>query len=81
MPLIIPHDQINENTLLGIIKAYVLSEGTDYGQVEYDIDTKIKRVMDQLKSSKAFVAYDEAEETATIVTAEKAIKLGISTKA
>lgn len=66
-PVVIPIDVLSESALEGIIKEYVLREGTEYGQTEYSFEQKIEEVHRQLASGAAKVLYDAISETCTIV--------------
>lgn len=74
MPLLIPHEELSESTLNGIIKAFVLQEGTDYG-VQFSLEEKVTAVKRQIIAGEVCVAFDEATETATLITKSKAREL------
>ncbi len=63
----IPYDQLNPSTLHGVIKEFVTRDGTDYGENEVPLDTKISQVLGQLKSGKAVIVFDQATETCNIL--------------
>ena len=46
----IPHDQLSEEALKGVIEEFVTRNGTDYGEAEIPLETKIAQVLIQLKS-------------------------------
>ncbi len=70
--MIIPYDQLSRESLLGIIKSFVLQEGTDYGNHEFSLDQKIDLVLKQLAIGKAFIAFNEEDQSATIVSENQA---------
>ena len=47
--MIIPYEQLDKDTLYNLIESYVLREGTDYGEVEASIESKVNQVKLQLK--------------------------------
>jgi len=49
----IPYDQLNPEALHGVIEEFVTRDGTDYGEIEVSLETKIAQVLTQLKSGKA----------------------------
>jgi len=49
------------------IEAFVLREGTDYGEIEYTLKEKVEQVKAQLLRGEAFIEYSEEHETVTIV--------------
>lgn len=63
----IPYDQLNPETLHGVIEEFVTRDGTDYGEVEVSLDTKISQVLGQLKSGKVVIVFDQATETCNIL--------------
>ncbi|MEP4890833.1 MAG: YheU family protein [Aliiglaciecola sp.] len=65
--MIIPLNEIAPETLQNLVEAFVLQEGTDYGEMEYDLEQKVNHVMMQLKSGQAFVQYSELHESVNIV--------------
>ena len=68
MPAIkIPYDQLSPKALQGIIEEFVTRNGTDYGEVEVPLETKISKVVGQLKTGKAVIVFDQESETCTIL--------------
>ena len=66
----IPYDQLNPDTLHGVIEEFVTRDGTDYGEVEVSLETKIAQVLGQLKSGKAVIVFDQATETSNILRSD-----------
>ncbi len=64
----VPWDQLNPDTLSGLIEAFILREGTDYGSQEASLARKINEVRRQLESGDAKVVYDQSTESCSIVT-------------
>ncbi|MAG75844.1 MAG: hypothetical protein CL811_03695 [Colwelliaceae bacterium] len=65
--MIIPHQDIDPNTLENIIKEFVLREGTDYGMDDVEIAEKIEDVKAQLNQGSAVIVYSELYETVNIM--------------
>lgn len=63
----IPYDQLQPETLHGVIEEFVTRDGTDYGEVEVPLETKISQVLGKLKSGKAVIIFDQATETCNIL--------------
>ena len=63
----IPYDQLNPETLHGVIEEFVTRDGTDYGAIEVSLETKISQVLGQLKSGKAVIVFDQGSETCNIL--------------
>lgn len=66
--MIIPFEQLDKDTLYNLIESYVLREGTDYGEQEFSIESKVAQVKQQLKSGEAMVFFSELHESVTIIS-------------
>ena len=40
-------EQLSESALLGVVDAFILREGTDYGHQDYTLDEKRRRNLEQ----------------------------------
>ena len=69
----IPYDQLNQEALKGVIEEFVTRNGTDYGEDEMPLETKIAQVLIQLKSKNAFIVFDHNSETTTILNKDDQI--------
>ncbi|RUO56501.1 YheU family protein [Pseudidiomarina homiensis] len=63
----IPWQQIDPATLDAIIEAFVLREGTDYGEDEKSLAEKVEDVREQLRSGEAILVWSELHETVNIM--------------
>lgn len=63
----IPHDQLAPETLVSVIEAFILRNGTDYGAVEAKLETQVEQVKRQLQRGEAVLVYDSLSETCSIV--------------
>ncbi|MAJ38635.1 MAG: hypothetical protein CMK62_00755 [Pseudoalteromonadaceae bacterium] len=66
--MIIPFEQLDKDTLYNLIESYVLREGTDYGEQEVSIQSKVAQVNQQLRNGKAMVFFSELHESVTIIS-------------
>ncbi|WP_404341978.1 YheU family protein [Pseudoalteromonas mariniglutinosa] len=73
--MIIPHQQLDTDTLYNLIESYVLREGTDYGEQECSIESKVAQVKQQLNSGEAMVFFSELHESVTIISKAEFIAL------
>ncbi len=64
--MIVPWQEIAPDTLDNLIREFVLREGTDYGEQEIDLETKIEQVKEQLRTQQAVIVYSELHETINI---------------
>ncbi|QHM73533.1 YheU family protein [Mixta intestinalis] len=65
--MIIPWQDISPETLDNLIEAFVLREGTDYGEQERSLAEKVEDVYRQLKSGEAVLVWSELHETVNIM--------------
>jgi len=49
-----------------VIEAFVLREGTDYGEREYSLEQKVAQVRAQLERGQARILFDPESNTVTI---------------
>jgi uncharacterized protein YheU (UPF0270 family) len=61
--MIIPWQELDPETLNGVIEAFVLREGTDYGEQERTLSQKVDDVRRQLKSGDVVLVWSELHET------------------
>jgi uncharacterized protein len=65
--VIIPWQQIDPETLENLIEAFVLREGTDYGEQERSLAQKVADVRRQLERGDAVLVWSELHETVNIM--------------
>ena len=68
--VIVPYEQLEPETLNNLIEEFVTRDGTDYGAVEVSLETKIARILSQLKSKKVVIVFDHDTETCTILSGD-----------
>ncbi|EKT61030.1 YheU family protein [Providencia sneebia] len=61
--MIIPWQELTPETLENLIEAYVLREGTDYGENEKTLQQKVEDVKQQLVSGKIVLVWSELHES------------------
>jgi uncharacterized protein len=67
-PVVVPHRELSPEALRGVVEAFVLREGTDYGAREFSLDEKVIHVLSQLDRGEAQVLFDPDSETVQIAT-------------
>lgn len=67
LPIAVPFEPLSPRALRGLVEAYVLREGTDYGEHEYSLDAKVAQVIGRLERGEAEIAFDPVSGTATIL--------------
>ncbi len=70
-PVTVPYRELSAAALCGLVEAFVLREGTDYGTHEYSLEEKVAHVMRQLERGDADVMFDPVTESASIVVAPR----------
>jgi uncharacterized protein YheU (UPF0270 family) len=69
--MIIPHQQLDKETLNNLLEAYVLQEGTDYGEQEITLEQKVADVRTSLTNGKVVLVYSELHETVNVMAKEQ----------
>lgn len=67
-PIDIPADALSASALRGLIEAFVLQEGTEYGEHDYTLDEKVAQVELQLARGEVRILFDPGSESVTLVT-------------
>lgn len=66
--MIIPWQSLDPDTLRNVIEAFVLREGTDYGEQEKTLAEKTEDVLMQLKRGEVVLVWSELHETLNILS-------------
>lgn len=66
--MIIPQSALSQEALLGVIKEFVLREGTEYGATDVSLETKVKQVQRQLDRGDVVIVFDQESESIDIVS-------------
>ena len=73
----VPYDQLSPEARHGVIEGFVTRDGTDYGEVEIPLETKITQILAQLKSGIAVIVFDQKSETGTILKSDNPALMGL----
>lgn len=65
--MIIPYQQLDPETLNNLIEAFVLQEGTDYGEEEKTLEQKVADVKQSLHNGSVVIVFSELHETVNIM--------------
>ena len=71
----IPHTQLSERALQGIIEQYITRDGPDSGHVEMDFKIKAAHVRSLLDSGKAVIMYDSDTQSCNILSQDELRRL------
>ncbi len=63
----IPWQELEAETLTRLIEQFVLMEGTEYGEHDVSLATKVEQVRSQLKAGDAIIVWSELHENVHIV--------------
>jgi uncharacterized protein YheU (UPF0270 family) len=63
----IPHQELSAEALRGVVEAFILREGTDYGSREFTLEEKVTHVMAQLEHREAVIVFDPETQSIDIV--------------
>lgn len=75
----VPWDAIDPDTLYRLVEEFVTREGTDYGQQEFSLDTKVQQILAGLKRRQWLIVVDTAMQNTHIIEAaewRRAMKRG-----
>lgn len=70
--VIVPWDAVPADSLERLLEEFVTRDGTDYGEREIPVTTRVEQVRVVLKRGDAVIWFDEATETISILTREAA---------
>lgn len=71
----VPVDAISPETLTNLIEEFVTRDGTDYGEQEVPLQTRVEQVRRQLGSGEAVVWFDQATESVSIFSRDALAQL------
>ena len=67
----VPHEQLSPEALHGVIESFVLREGTEYGERDVSLDTKIAQVLRQIERGEAQILFDPNSETIDVMVKKR----------
>ncbi len=65
--MIIPIEALSSDALESIIDAFVLREGTDYGEAEVSFNEKVVQVKQQLEQGELVLVFSELHQSVNIM--------------
>jgi uncharacterized protein len=66
-PVAVPHTELSEEALRGVVESFVLREGTDYGERDVSHEDKVAQVIRQLERDEARIMFDPIDSSVTIL--------------
>ena len=70
--MIIPFQELSADALQGLIEEFINREGTDYGEIEFSLASKVAQVQQQLHAKDVVIMYDPAMESVNMMSAQAA---------
>ena len=64
--MIIPWQELAEDTLINIVESVILREGTDYGSHEQTFEQKKKALLNEIRQGRAVIVWSELHESIDI---------------
>nr|WP_027328840.1 YheU family protein [Marinimicrobium agarilyticum] len=74
--MIIPHEQLSDSALRGLMEEFITREGTDYGWVETSLERMVEQVRGQIERGDVVIVFDPATESVSLLTKREARELG-----
>ena len=70
----IPHTELSDHALRGVIESFVLQEGTEYGEYDVSLDAKVRQVVRQLEDGSAVIVFDQRSQSVDIRSKEEFLR-------
>jgi uncharacterized protein YheU (UPF0270 family) len=70
-PVVVPYTELSPDLLQSVVEAFVLREGTDYGEREVSLEQKVAHVVRQLERGEAHIIFDPQSESVDIVVSRR----------
>jgi len=64
--VIVPWRDIPADTLNNLLEEFVTRDGTDYGEIEVSLITRVTQVREQLKRGRVVIWFDEVTESISL---------------
>lgn len=74
-PIHIQPELLAPEILKSVLEEYIHREGTNYGEVEYTLETKVKQLHTQIVKGDVVIVFDPESESVTLMTHNEFQKL------
>lgn len=74
--MMVPWQQLADDTLQGLLEEYASRDGTDYGEVEVPLEAGVAQLRAQLTRGALVIWFDPQTASTTLLTAEQALSAG-----
>ena len=72
--MIVPWDAVPADNLERLLEEFVTRDGTDYGEREIPLSTRVEQVRIALRHGDAVIWFDDVTESISILTREAALQ-------
>jgi hypothetical protein len=69
--MIIPHSALSPLTLQSLIEEFVTRDGTDYGETEVPLDSRVAQIRRQIEHDEVLIWFDPDTESCTLLAREQ----------
>lgn len=66
-PIEIDPKLLSPEALRSVIEAFVLREGTNYGDIDYTLEEKVLQVQKQIQKGDVKIVFDQMSESVTLI--------------
>jgi uncharacterized protein len=70
-PVEVPHQELTTDVLRAVVESFVLREGTEYGERDVALESKVAQVMRQLDRGEVRIIFDPESESIDIVVTRR----------
>ena len=78
-PIEVPIEALSAELMDNVIESFILREGTDYGSVEFSLESKLKQVRRQIEKGDVKIIFDPNTESVNLITSHDFKKSGVGT--
>jgi uncharacterized protein YheU (UPF0270 family) len=71
-PVRVDHRALRPDTLRRLVEEFVTRDGTDYGEVEVDLEARARAALAALEAGEVVIVFDPATSSVTLVFARDA---------
>ncbi len=75
---IIPINRLSMDALHGVNEEFITRDGTDYGEIESDMETNFNVVKSKLEKGLAVLVFDDESETTNILLADDPVLVSMT---
>jgi len=77
LPVLVPFTRLEADTLQCLLEDFATRDGTDYGEVEMSLVTRVQLLHEQLKSGDARLVYFPVDESIQLLSQREAKAMGL----